>query len=358
MSLTGVTGASANHKYHMIKFTLFRQLLEGGWATTATQHTKIMPATVREVMHTMQGLVKDFNTWLRDQGHAPGVVKVGSPTGSGYYHAQDPEHKEYGDVDLQMIAPNTSGASHASYASAWNQLWDEWVARDAPPQVLPEYSTPGHPILQLSSGGVVQVDFMWHEPAHETWGLARSVPPRGLKGLLNGNMFSVLGHMLNMSLQHAGAQVKVDASGSPVAFNKRKGVTLQTITHDPHNLFVHLLQYLTQKPDSNLLIPSLLAENPGVRWPNPDIQVMVRGIKGLAQGISSNHAWGQGLLEPYKNEQDFLDKFWHKYEQKAQSEMASPKRAKAETPEAQARAKRDIDSIAQGLAKIKHMWNS
>lgn len=341
----------------MAKFTILRTLLEGGWATTATQSTRITPATVREVLEIIQHLVKDFNTWLSHHQKAPAVVKVGSPTGSGYYHTQDPEHKEYGDVDLQMIAPNPWGLGHASYASAWNQLWDEWVARDAPSQVVPEHSTPGHPILQLPSGGLVQVDFMWHEPAHETWGLARSVPPRGLKGLLNGNMFSVLAFMLNMSLQHAGAQVKVDASGTPVAFNKRKGVTLKTITHDPHLVFVHLLQYLAQKPQDQVMIPKLLAQNPGVQWPNPDIRVMVQGIKGLAQGITANDLWGKGLLAPYANEQDFLDKFWDKYESKAESEMASPKRAKAETPEAQARAQRDIDSISQGLEKIRSMWN-
>lgn len=312
---------------------------------------------MRQVLHIMQNLIPEFNAWLKHHDHAPGMVQLGEPTGSGHYHAQDPEHKEYGDVDLQMVAPNPWGLGHSAYSSEWNHLWDEWVARDQPSTINAEHSTPGHPILILENGGLVQIDFMWHQPAHAEWGLARSVPPRGLKGLLNGNMFSVLAQMLNMSLQHAGAQVKEDPAGTPVAFNKQKGVTLKTITHDPHHLFVHLLEYLAQKPAHTLKIPNLLAQNPGVKWPHPDIAIMVKGIKGLAQGITANDLWGKHLLAPYANEQDFLEKFWATYEQKAHNEIANPKRAKAETPEAKARAARDIQSIQQGLDHIHKLWH-
>lgn len=342
----------------MVKFPILQKIYEGGWGTTATQHTRITPVTVREVIQIMTQLTESFNAWLSHHEHAPGLVKVGSPTGSGYYHDQDPEHKEYGDVDLQMIAPNPWGHSHSTYSSEWNHLWDEWVARDQPPQVAQEHSTPGHPILQMSDGGLVQIDFMWHQPAHAEWGLARSVPPRGLKGMLNGNMFSVLGQMLNMSLQHAGAQVKVDAHDQVTSFSKQKGVTIKTVSHDPHNLFVHILSWLAQKPQAELKIPHLLAHNPGVKWPNPDVQVLVNGIKGLAKAITQNMLWGQGVLKKYSSEQEFLDEFWNTYEAKAMAEINNPKRLKAETPEAKARALRDQDAISKGLKKVKHMWHN
>jgi hypothetical protein len=342
----------------MAKYTVLSKLLEGGWATTVTQQTKITPVTVREVLEIMALLTQEFNQWLRHHDHAPGVVELGSPTGSGYYHKQDPDHKEYGDVDLQMIAPNPWGHSHSTYSSEWNHLWDEWVARHQPPQVNLTHSTPGHPILEMQDGGLVQVDFMWHQPAHAEWGLARSVPPRGIKGLLNGNMFSVLGSMLNMSLQHSGAQVKVDAQGESVPFSKKKGVTLKTITHDPHHLFLDLLSYLLKKPMSQLKIPHLLTHAPGVQWPNPDIKVLIHGIQGLAQAITLNQGWAKHELKSYASEQEFKNEFWRQYEAKALQEINNPKRLKAETPTAQARAQRDMASIQQGLLMVKKIWQA
>lgn len=357
MSQIGVTGCSASHKYHMTKFTLFTSLLEGGWATTATQTTKITPKTVQLVVKIMHKLVDEFNHWLELDQETPALVQVGPPTGSGFYHMQDPAHKEYGDVDLQMIAPNPWGLGHASYSSEWNQLWSEWVARHQPDVIRSDLSTPGHPIIQLPDGGLVQVDFMWHEPAHAKWGLARSVPPRGLKGMLNGNMFSVLGQMLHMSLQHAGVQVKTDASGQVVPFSKRKNTMLHTITTDPDHMFSHILSWCAQKPLQDLRMHDLLKQNPGVKWPDPDVHVLIKGTHGLAKSFTLNHMWGKGVLSNYANETEFLNEFWNTYQAKAEFEIHNPKRAKAETPEAQARAQRDIASIQSGLDQISLDWH-
>ena len=304
----------------------------------------------------MQDLVSQFNTWLSHHDHAPGMVEVGSPTGSGYYYKQDADHKVYGDVDLQMIAPNPLGVGHATYSNEWNQLWAEWVARDQPPQVNAELSTPGHPIIRLRDGGQAQIDFMWHEPAHVTWGLARSVPPQGLKGMLNGNMFSVLGQMLNMSMQHAGVQVKTDAQGRVVPFSKRKMVTLHTITTDPAHMFEHILSWCAQKPLQDLKVHPLLKANPGVKWPSPDVHVLIKGIHGLAHSFSLNNLYGKGVLTPYANELEFLNEFWSIYEAKAEFELNNPKRQKAETPSAQERAQRDIQQIKKGLEEIRQSW--
>lgn len=341
----------------MTRFSTLKILLEGGWASTATQHTQITPATVSAALHHMHQLVDQFNQWLTTRVDAPPPVQLGSPTGSGFYYQQDPSDKEYGDIDLQMIAANPWGHGHSTYSSEWNHLWDEWVARAQPAGVSREHSTPGHPFLEMPDHGLVQVDFMWHEPAHAQWGLARSVPPKGLKGLLNGNLFSVLGSMLMMSMQHSGVQVKTDAQGI-VPFSKKKGTTLHTITHNPQRMFLDILTYLADRPLEDLQLNPLLKQNPGVRWPTPDVQVMVRGIQGLAKALEDNQLMGKGVLQYYTSAEQFLNKFWQQYEAKAEAEINNPKRLKAETPAAKARAQRDIDSIRKGLEHIRQMWHS
>jgi hypothetical protein len=338
----------------MTAYALLQTLLEGGWATTATQQTQIRPSTVKLALSQLQDHVKSFNNWLAQQDSNL-RVDLGPPTGSGHYYQQDPESKEYGDIDLQMVAPNPWQHSHSTYSSEWNHMWDEWVARDQPKGIQPEASTPGHPILELPTGELVQVDFMWHEPNKAEWGLARSVPPRGVKGLLNGNLFSVLGSMLMMSMQHSGVQIKL-SNGVPVPFSKQKGVIIHTITHNPRRMFLDLLTYLADKPLEDLQLNADLKANPGVKWPNPDINVMVRGIHGLAQALQDNLLFGKGVLKDYTNAQDFLTKFWHSYEAKAVAEINNPKRLKAETPSAQARADRDRASIQQGLDKVQKLW--
>lgn len=341
----------------MTAYPLLQLLQEGGWATTATQKTQITPATVRASLHIMQQLVQQFNQFLKQHADAPPQIKLGSPTGSGYYHDQDVDTKEYGDIDLQMIADNPWRHSHSTYSSEWNHLWDEWVARQSPAQVDAELSTPGHPILKIPGHGLVQVDFMWHEPDLADWGLARSVPPQGVKGLLNGNLFSVLGHMLQMSMQHSGAQVKMQA-GSVVPFSKQKGVQLITITKNPRTLFLDVLSWVADQSAQQLKLNPLLTQNPGVKWPKPELSVMVKGIKGLAQAFEDNQLFGKGVLQPYESAQDFLQEFWRQYEAKAQAEIHNPKRLKAETPAAQARAQRDIHSIQQGLAQVQQLWHN
>ena len=336
-------------------FQLLKTLSEGGWATTATQKTKITPATVHACVNIMTNLVQQFNSWLatHEPDHAP--IQVGEPTGSGYWYMHDADDKEYGDVDLQMIAQNPDNLSHSSYSAHWNKLWVNWCDQVKPDQIDLIHSTPGHPILKVDSG-LVQIDFMWHEPELAVWGLARSVPPRGLKGMLNGNLFGVLGQMLNMSLQHAGVQIKTQ-QGQPVPFSKQKDVMIHTISADPGHMLVHILEWVSGKPESELQIHAMLTQYPGVKWPHPDVTHLIKGIQGLAVSFGMNDLYGKGVLSAYENASDWLNKFWQIYEQKALTEIDNPKRAKAETPQAQARAARDKLAIQQGLDHVHKIWN-
>jgi hypothetical protein len=337
-------------------FRLLRTLMEGGWASTATQHTQITPQLIATSVTMLEGLVDQFNRWLSKNHPHVGTVEVGPPTGSGHYYHTDPPTKEYGDIDIQMVAINPWRASHSSYGTAWNKLWDLWVAEQSPSSISKEHSTPGHPFLKIGDNQIVQVDFMWHEPHLQAWGLVRSVPPRGLKGMLHGNLFSVLGSMLMMSLQHSGAQIKT-SDGVPVPFSKQKGVDLVTVSQNPSRFLVDLVEFVAGQPIQQLKIDPLLQKNPGLSQPGEPVEKFVDGIYGLARTFELNNLYGQGILKDYANAHQFLKQFWHAYETKAHQEIINPKRLKAATPAAQARAERDIDLIRSGLQQVSHIWH-
>ena len=56
------------------------------------------------------------------------------------------------------------------------------------------------------------------------------------------------------------------------------------------------------------------------------------------------------------NWNDFLQKFWSRYEEKALADIAGKKRDKAQTPDAVARANSDKEKILQGLNMVKGLF--
>ena len=339
-----------------MRYNRLQELTEGGWATTATQNTQIKPATIKDTLQILRELMVMFNTWLLHNYPDVGEVKVTTPTGSGYYHATDHPDKEYGDIDVQMVAANPWKMGHASYTANWNSLWDVWAKQERPAQLDHDLAKPGHPFLIVPDHGIVQVDLMWQEPEKQMWGLVRSVPPPGIKGLIHGNMFSVLAQIMGMSMQYGGVQVKTQ-NGQPVSFSKQKDVTLTTITHNPDRMFWDLLEFVSGKPVSQLKMNNLIQNTPGIQLPRSDVADMIQGIKGLAKAFEDNNLFGTKYLTKYQNAHEFLSAFWQVYSQKAQDELNNPKRLKAQTPAAKARAARDIDSIKKGLAHVKEIWD-
>lgn len=332
---------------------------EGGWDTTVTQGTVIKPAVVKIVLNIIQQFVQDFNKWLEPKGVGP--VQMGRPTGSGAYHERDqrddPE-KVYGDIDLQMIGPSVEGATQGQFTNYWNGLSDQFVRETQPNYVHPVESKIGHPIIKIGDDAYVQVDFMWHSPELSQWGATRVTPEHGIKGLLTGNMYSVLGELLGMSIQHAGVQLKTQ-NGQQVPFSKQKDVEVQTLTKNPKTFIYDIFQFEAKRILGNAAnIDPMLRDNPGADINNMKISTLVNGVKGLANSFEQNDMFGQGNLSSFANAQDFLNKFVQRYEEKAQADINAVKRDKAETPEAKARAQADRNKVQQGLDMVKGLFNN
>lgn len=337
---------------------IFDIVKEGGWDTTVTQGTVIHPAVVKTVLGIVQQFVNDFNAWLEPKGLGP--VQMGKPTGSGAYHEQDqvenPE-KIYGDIDLQMIGPPIEGATHGQFTTFWNKQANEFVRSTTPNYVHPGESKEGHPIIKIGPDAYVQVDFMWHTPELSQWGAARITPERGVKGLLTGNMYSVLGELLNLSIQHAGVQLKV-SDGARVPFSKQKGTEVVTVTINPKTFIYDIFQYEAENilGQKSANIDNMLRQFPGNDIADVKISKLVNGIKGLANSFEMNEMFGKGSLSSFANAADFLNKFLTRYEEKAIIDINAAKRDKAETPEAKARAAEDKAKVQQGLNMVKNLF--
>jgi hypothetical protein len=333
------------------------ELFEGGWDTTLTQGTVLKPATVGRALKVLGQFVVDFNKYLEPKGLGP--VKLGRPTGSSAYHeqdsAEDPD-KIYGDIDLQMIAPPLEGKSYGQYATFWNSLADEFVKTGAAPYVDTSESKPGHPIVKIGDNDYVQIDFMWHEAKMADWGATRVTPERGVKGLLSGNMYSVTGEIMDMSIQHAGVQLKV-IDNQRVPFSKQKDTKTVTVTTNPKTWIYDIFKYqASQMGLSNPAIDPLLKANPGTNIENVKIGVMANGIKGLAKSFEANNMFGKGDLSKFSSAEEFLSQWLNRYEEKAMLDVNAKKRDKATTPEAKARAESDRQKVLSGLEMVKGLF--
>jgi len=333
------------------------ELFEGGWDTTLTQGTVLKPATVGRALKVLDQFVVDFNKYLEPKGLGP--VKRGRPTGSSAYHEQDSAEypdKIYGDIDLQMIAPPLEGKSYGQYATFWNSLADEFVKTGGAPYVDTSESKPGHPIVKIGDSDYVQIDFMWHEAKMADWGATRVTPERGVKGLLSGNMYSVTGEIMDMSIQHAGVQLKV-IDNQRVPFSKQKDTKTVTVTTNPKTWIYDIFKYqANQMGLSNPAIDSLLKANPGTNIDNVKIGDMANGIKGLAKSFEANNMFGKGDLAKFSSAGDFLAQWINRYEEKAMLDVNAKKRDKAATPEAKARAESDRQKVLSGLEMVKGLF--
>ena len=181
-------------------------------------------------------------------------------------------------------------------------------------------------------------------------------PERGVKGLLTGNMYSVLGELLDLSIQHAGVQLKV-VDGKHVPFSKQKDTQVITITTNPETFIYDIFMYeAKQLGIKNPKISPLLKQYPGNDINDVKISKLVNGVKGFAESCDMNDMFTQGDLGGFLSGDDFLQKFLQRYEEKAQIDIAGKKRDKATTPEAQARAEQDRQKIQQGLDMVKGLF--
>ena len=346
----------------IFKETVASILAEGGWDTTVTQSTVIRPSTVKQALVVANKLIDGFNSFLDEKGIPH--VRIGTPLGSSAYHEIDPEDKIYGDIDLQLVVPELPEHEKLTISQIqgyWGDLIKEYTT-EANLNFVHEDSESGHPILKIGENKWVQVDMIIHQESVERWGRYRATPERGVKGLLMGNMFSTLGSLLDMSIQHSGVQYKLgikDKTRKPYS-TTRRDFSMVTVTTDPEtfvkDIFDHEYSMITGKDPRRAKIDKLLSQYQGVNVDNIKVETLVKAVKGLAASFAMNNMYGKGSLAKYSSPEQFLSEFMRVYEGKAEKDINSAKRDKATTPEAIARAASDREKVRSGLEMVKQLF--
>lgn len=356
-------------------------LLEGGWDSVVTQNTTITPAIVPKILNVAKKFVDGFNAYAVTKNWP--AIKVGRPTGSSSHWQEDLKNSPattYGDVDLQIEVPLMDEYRNVPYSQLqkyWYSKWLEFIEKEKPTYIHADTlkmdekgksQFGGHLIIDISDktdGSLFsQVDLMPH--ANPIWGRARVTPERGIKGLLHGNMFSVLGELLDYSIQHAGVQYKERDNKRSNFTTTRTNYVLKTLSDNPHTFIRDIFdnEFREQHGAKQPKIDALLKQHPGVSATvetNPSsarIKDLIAGIYGLARSFALNNLYGKGHLSKYASSEQFLKDFWDRYEAKALSDIASSKRDKAISQTAKDKAEADRNKIRAGLEKVRTIWNS
>lgn len=329
-------------------------LNEGGWASAATQGTKIRPSTVKAVLPVVKRFIDKFNKWA--VAHDTPPMKMGDPLGSSAYYQRDDEDTEYGDIDLQTIAPDMPGKSSGQIATYYNKLLGDFVASERPPEIHYEGKFTGNPIFKIGDE-FVQVDFVWSTENYADWARWRSTPERGLKGVIYGSMFSSFGDVIDISIQSSGAQMKI-VNDQPAKFARtRKFDELATLSSNMSNFGVDILNWLYQRMggQGRPKIDPLLKSNPGLDTQNISGEQLANVLKGLAKSFELNNMYGKFNLKDYSNADELINAFIENFSAKMHKSASSSKYDKAESPEAQRKAREAKEKILKGIDYIKRV---
>ena len=333
---------------------LIREIIaEGGWASTATQGTKITPQTVKNVLPVVEQFIKRFNVWAKSKGIAP--VEIGGPLGSTAYYTRDPEDKEYGDIDLQVIAPDMEGKSALQVGTIYTNYFNEFV-QEIRPRELHDKEFTRNPVFQVGKD-FVQVDFVWAVSSLSKWSKSRMIPPQNVKGAVHGNMFSSFGEIMHVSIQGSGAQIKLVGNEIRPFATTRKYDRLDNMSTDIENFGVDIVRWLHNhmKIPTPLKIAPLLQQNPGLDTKEISSQQLSRVIKGVAQTFEANDMFGKANLKEFNNAEEFIRAFIDHFTDKMEKAINSTKFDKAQSPEAIKKAQDTKNKLEYGIEFVSKL---
>lgn len=329
-------------------------IIEGGWEDTITQQTKLTPAVVKQALKITEKFIGAFNKYLIKMGEEP--IEMGHALGSTAYHNIDKPDTEYGDIDLQVIAPDHEGMTESQFATKYNKLMNEFVASVKLPYVF-DTGRPanGHPIFTLGKDTHVQVDFLWTQRRLSDWSRYRRTPMHGVKGLILGNMYSTLGEIMDMSLQQAVVMKIKD--GEPVNYQKtRKYDELIQVSDNIGTFGADILKFIYDSVHGStkgLKVDDLLRKHPGLNREDIQVSDLAKMVKGLAKSFALNDLYGKFNLKQYSNEDEFLKAYLDHYLAKAHQAGHGKKLDKAVTPAEKAKVQELRNKIAKGVEIVK-----
>lgn len=327
------------------------ELLEGGWASTLTQNTKITPQLVGQAVSAVAGFISGFNRFLDSRGLPP--IKQGHPVGSTNYWQRDLKQnpsREYGDMDYLFFIPRLPDMTDAANSAKISGLVKEYLKGNKDIQ-----TENGQNLILKIGSDYLQIDLVHGYYENKEW-LRALVPEYNVKGVISTSLYSSLAELIDVSIGSYGVQAKI-RGGVPVSFRQSKDTQLVTISKDPRNWAKDVLAWFHRVSGSRqeLQIPKELAAAPGVNPDEMKVSDIAAAIRGLAKGIEANRLFGKLNLTKVTNASDMLNKVSAIYANKMRSKIDDPKFDKAETPAAIQKAKDTKEKLAKAIDWIDRL---
>ncbi len=333
---------------------LIRELLsEGGWVSVETQSTKLTPTLVKKTTKLFPKLQYDLNLFLHAKGMAP--ISFGAVLGSTAHLDRDLEHdplKEYGDIDVMMVLPETEGTSEAKMRAEYNKAIDEFLKTKKPEYVAVHNKEKSNAIIFNVDGQAVQVDIVTTLSRLQDWSRARMTPEYGVKGAVLGFLYSSLAQVLNLSIGTSGVQFK-EKGGEVVAFKNLKVDKVHTVSTNLETFGADILKafYLKDHGGVPKMHPSLVTK-PGMNTSHITGTDIVDVIHALAKSFELNDMYRKGSLKHLSSSQDFLNEVAKVYRAKIDDAMNASKFNKAVSDAAKEKVKKTVDHLKTQSEKL------
>jgi hypothetical protein len=301
----------------------FREIVEGGWASTKTQGTKITPEVMAEVVKNLPQFEQSLNAFLKQKDLPP--VKIGRPVGSGTYYQRDLKQnpdKEYGDIDVQFIIPRDESLSANQNTQQYMTAVKEFANQN------PRYETESgkNVIFDIGNDNYVQVDLVAIFQGKLEWSETQA-PEHGTKGVLSASLYSALAEALGVSISDRGIQART-RDGEVVPFRQRKNTELVDISDNKDRWGMDLAHFFGAESVSNTL-----EQHPGMKQ-----EVKIADIVGTIKGIAETLEQSNALPDAYDSAQELLNSIRTVYQNKIDAVINSSKFDKAESPAAKKKA--------------------
>ena len=312
-------------------------IVEGGWANPATQNTHITPALVVSAFKVMKEFIVSLNKVLT-QKNIP-TVELGPPCGSTTYYKRDLQvnpTKEYGDIDVSLFIPRIEGMTNNANATLYQNEIKEFCDNSSNFQ-----TANGTNVIFNIDSDFIQVDFVTAYSENRAWTTALA-PEWNVKGVLCNSIYSSLGEVLSLSMGGAhGVQAKLK-NGELVPFRTIKDTVLKTITNDPKNWAIDIVNFF-----GCIDYAPLLKQFPGMIGGEVRVSDMINSIKGIAQTLEMN---GKGSAD------EMLAKVRDIYLGKINNVIGSSKFNKASTPAAIQKAADTKKMLADKSAEFAKLF--
>jgi len=315
----------------------FREIAEGGWASTKTQGTKITPQVMAEVVKNLPQFEQSLNLFLKQKDLPP--VKIGRPVGSGTYYQRDLEQnpdKEYGDIDVQFIIPRDESLSANQNTQQYMTAVKEFADQN------PEYETESgkNVIFDIGNGNFVQVDLVAIFQGKLEWSKTQA-PEHGTKGVLSASLYSALAEALGVSISDRGIQART-RDGEVVPFRQRKNTELVDISDNKDRWGMDLAQFFGAESVSDTL-----EQHPGMK-DEVKISDIIQTIRGVTETLEQE----QALPDAYDSAQELLNTIRTVYQNKIDAVINSSKFDKAESPAARKKAEETKEMLRDKSEQI------